>query len=179
MLPSNRSPWTSSSTWLPIAVSASIAFLTGLAPSWSQSDINASRNSLPPLPTNGGFFAESTNPSGTGLASTPHAQPSPYQGASGGYASSSSAVAVVGPSNAAATGTHLMSTATLSNGSQQVVLIDPSKMTLVVYHVEPTKGDVQLKSVRKIDADFSLEEFNLSEPTPSTIRKNVRPFHER
>jgi len=72
-----------------------------------------------------------------------------------------------------------MSTATLSNGTQQVILIDPSKMTLVVYHIEPTKGDVQLKSVRKIDADFSLEEFNLSEPTPSTIRKNLRSFPDR
>jgi len=164
---------------MPIAISALIAFLTSLTPSWSQSDANASRNTLPPLPANGGFYAESATSSGAGLSPSPQVQSPAYQGALNSYASPTSAVAVIGPSNAAATGTHLMSTATLSNGSQQVVLIDPSKMTLVVYHVEPTKGDVQLKSVRKIDADFSLEEFNLSEPTPSTIRKNVRPFHDR
>jgi hypothetical protein len=45
---------------------------------------------------------------------------------------------------------------------------------MAVYHVDPEKGDIQLKSVRKIDADFALEEFNLSEPSPTTIRKNLR-----
>lgn len=174
-----RPQWAASATWMPIAISATIAFLSGLTPSWSQSDTNAPTNTLPPLPANGGYFAESANARGSGLPSTNQMQSPSYQVASNGYSTSSSAVAVVGPSNAAATGTHLMSTATLSNGSQQVVLIDPTKMTLVVYHVEPTKGDVQLKSVRKIDADFALEEFNLSEPTPSTIRKNIRPFHDR
>jgi hypothetical protein len=83
-------------------------------------------------------------------------------------------VTIVGPSSAAASQTHLVSTATLSNGAQQVVLIDPAKLTMAVYHIEPGKGDIQLKSVRKIDADFALEEFNLGEPTPSTIRKNLR-----
>jgi hypothetical protein len=177
MQPSIRPQKASIATWMPVAISAFIAFLTSLTPSWSQSDLNAPRNTLPPLPANGGLFAESASSQGTGLSPTAQSQSPAYHGALNSYASST--VAVIGPSNAAATGTHLMSTATLSNGSQQVVLIDPSKMTLVVYHVEPTKGDVQLKSVRKIDADFSLEEFNLSEPTPSTIRKNVRPFHDR
>jgi hypothetical protein len=67
-----------------------------------------------------------------------------------------------------------MSSATLSNGFQQIVLVDPAKQTMAVYHVDPEKGDIQLKSVRKIDADFALEEFNLSEPSPTTIRKNLR-----
>ncbi|MBM3966352.1 MAG: hypothetical protein FJ308_15000 [Planctomycetes bacterium] len=179
MQPSIRPKRIESVTWMPIAASATIAFLTGLTPTWSQSDTNAPSNSLPPLPANGAFIPESANSRGNGLSPTNLSQQSTYQGLSNGYSSPTSTVAVVGPSNAAATGTHLMSTATLSNGAQQVVLIDPSKMTLVVYHVDPTKGDVQLKSVRKIDADFSLEEFNLSEPTPSTIRKNIRPFHDR
>jgi len=67
-----------------------------------------------------------------------------------------------------------MSSATLSNGMQQIVLVDPDRQTIAVYHIDPDKGDTQLKSVRKIDADFALEEFNLSEPTPTTIRKNLR-----
>lgn|GEM_PF-1965859 len=83
-------------------------------------------------------------------------------------------VHVVGASTSCATATHLMTSATLSNGQQQLVIIDPAKLTLAVYHIEPSRGDIQLRSVRKIDADFSLEEFNLSEPTPSTIRRNAR-----
>lgn len=90
-----------------------------------------------------------------------------------GY-SPSGGVSVAGPSHAAANQTHLMSSATLSNGFQQIVLVDPAKQTMAVYHVDPDKGDIQLKSVRKIDADFALEEFNLGEPSPSTIRKNLR-----
>ncbi len=81
---------------------------------------------------------------------------------------------MAGPSHAAANQTHLMSSATLSNGFQQIVLVDPAKQTIAVYHVDPDKGDIQLRSVRKIDADFALEEFNLSEPSPTTIRKNLR-----
>jgi hypothetical protein len=79
---------------------------------------------------------------------------------------------IVGASSSSATATHLMTTATWSNGPQQLVIVDPSKLTLAVYHIEASRGDIQLRSVRKIDADFSLEEFNLSEPTPSTIRRN-------
>lgn len=83
-------------------------------------------------------------------------------------------VAVTGPSHSAASQTHLMSSATLSNGLQQIVLVDPARNTIAVYHVDPNKGDIQLKSVRKVDADFALEEFNLGEPSPSTIRRNLR-----
>lgn len=93
---------------------------------------------------------------------------------SAGYPSASS-VSVSGPSHSAASQRHLMSSATLSNGSQQIVLVDPERQTIAVYHIVPDKGDIQLKSVRKIDADFALEEFNLGEPSPSTIRKNLRP----
>ncbi len=99
-------------------------------------------------------------------------------GATGGWSGSANyaaaGVVVTGPSHSAASQTHLMSSATLSNGSQQIVLVDPSRLTIAVYHVEPDKGDIQLKSVRKVDADFALEEFNLGEPSPSTIRKNLR-----
>jgi len=68
----------------------------------------------------------------------------------------------------------MMASALLSNGFQQIAIFEQTKQTLAVYHINPTSGDIQLKSVRKIEADFFLQEFNLSEPTPSTIRKNVR-----
>jgi hypothetical protein len=85
-----------------------------------------------------------------------------------------SSVSAIAPAHAASAGTTAMASAILSNGFQQVVLFDQTKSTIAVYHVDPTSGDIQLKSVRKVDADFALQEFNLSEPTPSTIRKNVR-----
>ena len=68
----------------------------------------------------------------------------------------------------------MMASVILSNGIQQLAILDHAKSSIAVYHIEPNTGDIQLKSVRRIDADFALEEFNLSEPTPSTIRKNVR-----
>ena len=80
----------------------------------------------------------------------------------------------VAPAQVASAGTAMMASVILANGFQQLAVVDHAKSTIAVYHIDPTSGDIQLKSVRRIDADFALEEFNLSEPTPSTIRKNVR-----
>ncbi|XZE46309.1 hypothetical protein SH467x_001589 [Pirellulaceae bacterium SH467] len=89
-------------------------------------------------------------------------------------ASTPLSISAIAPAHAASAGSTVMASAILSNGFQQVVLFDQTKSTIAVYHVDPSSGDIQLKSVRKVDADFALQEFNLSEPTPSTIRKNVR-----
>ena len=80
----------------------------------------------------------------------------------------------IAPAQVATAGNSMMASVILANGFQQIVVVDHAKTTMAVYHVDPTKGDILLKSVRRMDADFALEEFNLSEPTPSTIRKNVR-----
>lgn len=80
----------------------------------------------------------------------------------------------IAPAQVASAGNSLMASVILSNGIQQLAILDHAKSSIAVYHIEPNTGDIQLKSVRRIDADFALEEFNLSEPTPSTIRKNVR-----
>lgn len=112
--------------------------------------------------------------SATYLPKTWSQSPASNGGWSGSASYAAAGVVIAGPSHSAASQTHLMSSATLSNGSQQIVLVDPARSTIAVYQVEPDKGDIQLKSVRKIDADFALEEFNLGEPSPSTIRKNLR-----
>ncbi len=143
-----------------------LAMASHLTPTWSQLGDYNNASTLPPLPN-----SAPSNPSLPKAASVPN-DPNGNFPSMGSYAPG---IAVIGQSHVAATSTHLMSSATLSNGSQQLVVFDPSRLTLVVYHIEPNKGDVQLKSVRRMDADFSLEEFNLSEPTPSTIRKNLRP----
>lgn len=86
----------------------------------------------------------------------------------------SSAVNSIMPAAVASAGTSMMASTVLSNGFQQIAIYDQPKQTMAVYHIDPNSGDIQLKSVRRLDADFALQEFNLSEPTPSTIRKNVR-----
>ncbi|MFN7290997.1 MAG: hypothetical protein ACK5YR_16370 [Pirellula sp.] len=86
----------------------------------------------------------------------------------------SSAVNSIMPVAVASAGTSIMASTVLSNGFQQIAIYDQPKQTMAVYHIDPNSGDIQLKSVRRLDADFALQEFNLSEPTPSTIRKNVR-----
>ena len=138
-----------------------LAICTNWSPSLSQSD-------LPPLPDR-----QSPNPRAPLDPQRAQAYP-PSDLQNNAAVPHGFGVHVVGPSTSSATATHLMSSATLSNGFQQLVIVDPAKLTLAVYHIEPSRGDIQLKSVRKIDADFSLEEFNLSEPTPSTIRRNSR-----
>jgi hypothetical protein len=173
--PAKRPIFQFSANWSTITAAAILSAFSAVGPSWSQSDGNPTNSSLPPLPRTNATGQESIPSNSAGSNNT-----NPFPGNS--YTPSqprNATVMVVGQSNAAATGTHLMSSATLSNGSQQIVLVDPAKMTLAVYHVEPNKGDVQLKSVRRIDADFSLEEFNLSEPTPTTIRKNLRSLPDR
>lgn len=89
-------------------------------------------------------------------------------------ASGMGAVSAVAPAHVGSSGTSMMASVLLSNGFQQIAIFEQSKQTLAIYHINPASGDIQLKSVRRLDADFALQEFNLSEPTPSTIRKNVR-----
>ena len=167
--------------WFPACVLFFGAVLIGLlqsaATSWSQSE-------LPPLPdrngANGRALREGSQPAYSNPVLSNSAQSIPggeeYQSIG---ASAVPGLHVVGAVTCSATATHLMSTATLSNGQQQLVLVDPTKQTLAVYHIEPSKGEVVLKSVRKFDADFTLEEFNASEPSPTTIRRNARTLGPR
>lgn len=140
--------------WYLFAISVFIALCANRTVTISQSE-------LPPLPQRS---LQEQQPQG------PLARPTAY----GANEFSNGGIHVVGTSTSCSTATHMMTTATLSNGHQQLVIVDPAKLTLAVYHVDSSRGDIQLRSVRKIEADFSLEEFNLSEPTPSTIRRNAK-----
>ncbi len=62
----------------------------------------------------------------------------------------------------------------LPNGVQQIVVVQGSGRTMAVYHVEPTQGKIQLKSVRKLDWDLRMEQFNGQAPLPSEL-KLVQP----
>lgn len=61
-------------------------------------------------------------------------------------------------------------TTMLANGTQQVVVVDTRLQSMAVYRVSGEDGKIQLKSVRKIQMDLAIEQFNASEPLPSEMR---------
>ncbi len=58
---------------------------------------------------------------------------------------------------------------------QQVVVLDPHRRVLAVYHIDLDSGGIQLKAVRQIDWDLRLENFNGAKPLPREVRTLVQP----
>jgi hypothetical protein len=59
------------------------------------------------------------------------------------------------------------------NGTQaadMVAVIDPLKRTLASYQID-AEGVITLRSVRSIDQDLQLDEYNGTSPTPKQIRE--------
>ena len=54
--------------------------------------------------------------------------------------------------------------------SHQLVLIDSQERVMGVYHVNRETGEIALKSVRRINWDLLMEEFNATSPSPREIR---------
>jgi hypothetical protein len=53
---------------------------------------------------------------------------------------------------------------------EQLTVIDPETRTLAVYHIDTSKGEIVLKSVRNIYYDLKMIEFNGTSPLPGEIR---------
>ena len=58
----------------------------------------------------------------------------------------------------------------LPNGVQQVLVVDTRLQTMAIYHVEPSLGKIQLRSVRNLRMDLAVEDFNATEPLPREMR---------
>jgi hypothetical protein len=58
----------------------------------------------------------------------------------------------------------------VQDGRQQVVVIDAKSRVMSVYHIEHATGVISLKSVRNIEADLLMDEFNTGNPLPREIR---------
>jgi len=56
------------------------------------------------------------------------------------------------------------------DGRQQVVVIDTRNQAMTVYHVAHETGTISLRSVRNIQADFLMDEYNTDVPLPREIR---------
>src|SRR3712207_1720484 len=56
------------------------------------------------------------------------------------------------------------------DGRQQITLVDSRQRVIAVYHVDRTTGTLQLKSVRNVQWDLTIEDYNTAAPAPRDIR---------
>jgi hypothetical protein len=56
------------------------------------------------------------------------------------------------------------------DGRQQITVVDPKQRVMAVYHVDRATGALALKSVRNLNWDLMIEDFNSGAPTPREIR---------
>jgi hypothetical protein len=61
----------------------------------------------------------------------------------------------------------------VSETLQQLTIIDPRSRVVSVYHVDLRNGGITLKSVRNIQWDLQMDEFNGVSPLPREIRSLV------
>lgn len=74
------------------------------------------------------------------------------------------------PQNSQSQGETQVLSTLLPTGIQQVVVVEMKQQVMAVYHIEPMTGKIQLKSVRKLQMDLAIEQFNATEPLPSEMR---------
>ena len=74
----------------------------------------------------------------------------------------------------AAAGDLMAFSSELANGPAQVTLIDAKTRVMCVYHVD-REGRIELKSVRNVQWDLLIEEFNGVKPLPREIRQLMNP----
>jgi hypothetical protein len=56
------------------------------------------------------------------------------------------------------------------DGRQQLTVLDSRQRVLAVYHVDRATGALSLKSVRNLNWDLLIEDFNSDKPTPREVR---------
>ena len=68
-------------------------------------------------------------------------------------------------------GTELIALATpAGTDRQQVTVIDPKSRAMSVYHIDLSTGAVSLKSVRNIQYDLLMFDYQAVRPTPRDVR---------
>ena len=67
-----------------------------------------------------------------------------------------------------------VSTSPIDPGRQMLLVIDPERQVLAVYHIENLTGEVSLRSTRALGYDLQLEDFNAKDPKPAAIQKMLR-----
>lgn len=77
------------------------------------------------------------------------------------------------PANVAGAGDLLGFVNPRATGGQQVTIVNATRGTMLVYHVNGDTGQITLQSSRRLTWDFSLDEFNATAPLPSEIRQMI------
>ena len=67
-----------------------------------------------------------------------------------------------------------VSTSPIDTGLQMLLVVDPNRQVLAVYHIETSSGKVSLQSTRALGYDLQIEDFNAADPKPSSIKKMLR-----
>ncbi len=79
------------------------------------------------------------------------------------------------PVQAAATGSELIVVPTpLGDKALMLTVVDPRQQALSVYHIDLPTGKIMLKSVRKIQWDLLITDFNTENPLPQEIRSRLQ-----
>src|SRR5436190_9352856 len=56
------------------------------------------------------------------------------------------------------------------DGRQQVTIVDPRQRVMAGYHIDRASGALPLKSVRNLQWDLLIEDYNSGTPAPRDIR---------
>ena len=60
-----------------------------------------------------------------------------------------------------------------ADGRQMLTVVDPKTQVLGYYQLDPNKGEIVLKGIRKIHWDLQIDEYNGVSPLPSEVRALV------
>jgi hypothetical protein len=58
----------------------------------------------------------------------------------------------------------------LGDKAQVLTIVDPRQRTVGVYHIDLSTGKITLRSVRNINWDLQMTEFNSDNPSPREVR---------
>jgi hypothetical protein len=58
--------------------------------------------------------------------------------------------------------------------TQQIAVVDPRSRRIGIYHVDPKSTAINFKSVRNIEFDLQMTEYNTAEPLPEWIRATLQ-----
>ena len=105
---------------------------------------------------------------GVGLVTTAMAVAEP----GGDFFSQRAATSATGA--VAASGSELIVVPTaLGENGQMLTVVDPRRQVMAVYHIDLKTGKIALKSVRKIQWDLQITDFNNENPLPQEIQSRL------
>jgi hypothetical protein len=66
------------------------------------------------------------------------------------------------------------STVPIDGNRHLLMVVDPTRQVLAVYHVDATTGAVTLRSTRALAYDLQIEDFNAVDPKPAALKKMLQ-----